>query len=101
MSFWNIAHGLGRSVFKHLYADGRTTLSRGLKTLGDGIEWVSVQVANWLYENGYTDWSHRVRVLNRYILNTLKVSVYVLSIWRTFETVSRLSIDGQLLDYIE
>lgn len=96
-----IVFGLATSVFRYLYADGKTTISAGLTMLAEGLSYISARVADWLYTNGYTQWSHRVRVVNRYLFNTLRVSAYVLSAWRSMETVSRLNIDGMDLDYIE
>ena len=101
MGLWDIAFGLTQNVFRFLYANGKTTITNGLTIISDGIELVTMRISDWLYENGHYQWSHRVRVLNRYILNTVKVTAYVLSIWKTFETVTRLSIEGQQLDYIE
>ncbi len=101
MGFWEIAYGLTQTVFRFLYANGKTTIESGLSIISDGVEMVTMKISDWLYERGQYQWAHRIRVLNRYILNTVKVTAYVLSIWKTFETVTRLAIDGTKLDYIE
>lgn len=101
MIFREIVLGLASSVFRYLYADGKMTISAGLTMLAEGLSYISARVADWLYMNGYNQWSNRVRVVNRYIFNTLKVSAYVLSAWRSMETVSRVNVDGMDLDYIE
>lgn len=101
MSFWEIAKGLVSSVFRFLYADGKTTIAAGLSVLAEGLSYISARIADWLYLNGYNAWSNRVRLVNRYIFNTMRITAYVLSAWRTVETVSRVNIDGIDLDYIE
>jgi hypothetical protein len=101
MGFKEVVFGLAHSVFRYLYADGRETISFGLTILAEGLSYVSARVADWLFLNGHRSWSNRVRVVNRYLFNTLNVSAYVLSAWRSVETVSRLNVDGIELDYIE
>jgi hypothetical protein len=101
MGFKDIVFGLANSVFRYLYADGRETISLGLTLLGEGLSYISARVADWLYLNGHHAWSNRVRVVNRYLFSTLQVSAFVLSAWRSVETVSRVNVDGIDLDYIE
>ncbi len=101
MSFREIALGLARSIFRFLYADGKETIAAGLTILAEGLSYISARIADYLYMNGYNQWSNRVRLVNRYIFNTLRVSAYVMSAWRSIETVSRVNIDGIDLDYIE
>lgn len=101
MSFREIAIGLASAVFRFLYADGKATIGAGLSILAEGLSYISARIADWLYSNGYQQWSNRVRLVNRYIFNTLRVSSYVLSAWRSIETVSRVNVDGIDLDYIE
>lgn len=101
MSFQKIVFGLASSVFRFLYADGKATIPTGLTMLAKGLSYIATRVADWLHENGYDSWSNRVRLVNRYLFNTLRVSAYVLSAWRSVETVSRVNVDGIDLDYIE
>lgn len=101
MSFREIASGLASVVFRYLYADGRQTIEAGLSILAEGLSYITARIADYLYTNGYNQWSNRVRLVNRYIFNTLRVSAYVLSAWRSIETVSRVNVDGIDLDYIE
>lgn len=101
MGLWDIAFGLANAVFRFLYANGKTTINSGLSVLNEGIDSITQRISDWLYAKGQYEWAARIRVLNRYILNTVKVTAYVLSIWKTFEVVSRIAIDGQHLDYIE
>jgi hypothetical protein len=101
MNFREIAIGLASSVFRYLFADGKQTIDSGLSVLAEGLTYITSRIADWLYMNGYNQWSNRVRLVNRYLFNTLRVSAYVLSAWRSVETVSRVNIDGIDLDYIE
>lgn len=101
MGFKAIVIGLAQSVFRFLYADGKETIAFGLTVLSEGLSFISARVSDWLYLNGYQAWSHRVRVVNRYLFNTMQVSAFVLSAWRSVETVSRVNVDGIDLDYIE
>ena len=101
MGFKAIVVGLAQSVFRYLYADGKETIAVGLTILSEGLSYISARVADWLYVNGYRSWSHRVRVVNRYLFNTMQVSAFVLSAWRSVETVSRVNIDSIDLDFIE
>ena len=101
MEFKVIVLGLAKSVFRFLYAEGKETIAFGLTMLSEGLSYVSARVADWLYRNGHQSWSHKVRVVNRYLFNTLQVSAFVLSAWRSVETVSRVNVDGIDLDYIE
>ena len=81
MSFREIAIGLATSVFRYLYADGKATIMDGLTPLAEGLGYVASRVADWLYMHGYNQWSNRVRVVNRYLFNTMRVTAYVLSAW--------------------
>ena len=101
MNFREVAIGLATEVFRFLYADGKQTIDSGLSVLAEGLSYVSTRIADWLYQNGYNQWSNKVRLVNRYLFNTLRVSAYVLSAWRSIETVSRVDVDGIELDYIE
>ncbi|HUF37824.1 MAG TPA: hypothetical protein VMN57_04825 [Anaerolineales bacterium] len=101
MGFKEIVFGLANSVFRYLYADGKETIALGLTLLSEGLTYISARVADWLYMNGYHSWSHRVRVVNRYLFSTMQVTAYALSAWRSIETVSRVNVDGINLDYIE
>jgi hypothetical protein len=101
MGFKDIVFGLAHSVFRYLYADGKETIAVGLTILSEGLSYISARVADWLYLNGHRSWSNRVRVVARYLFNTMQVSAFVLSAWRSVETVSRVNVDGIDLDYIE
>lgn len=101
MGFAEVVFGLAKSVFRYLYADGKETIAFGLTIMSEGLSYVSARVSDWLYRNGHQGWSHRVRVVNRYLFNTMQISAFVLSAWRSVETVSRVSVDDVLLDYIE
>ena len=101
MSIRDIIIGLAESVFRYLYADGRVTIDDGLTLLSESLAYISARIADWLYINGHTAWSNRVRLMNRYLFNTMRVSAYVLSAWRSIETVSRVNVDGLYVDYIE
>ena len=101
MSVRDIIMGLAESVFRYLYADGKVTIDDGLTLLSESLAYVSARIADWLYINGHDRWSNRVRLMNRYLFNTMRISAYVLSAWRTIETVSRVNVDGMYVDYIE
>ena len=101
MEYRAIIFGLARSVFRYLYAEGKETIAFGLTVLAEGLSYISARVSDWLYRNGHAAWSHRVRVVNRFLFNTMQVTAFVLSAWRSVETVSRVNVDAVDLDYIE
>jgi len=101
MNYLDVVRSLVGPVFRFLYNDGKSLITNGLTLLAEGFDLVSMKISMWLYNNGYSEWSHRVRLINRFVFNTLRTTAIVLSVWSGFETVSRVAIDNHQMDYIE